>query len=50
MVVIECKYLEAYGGQSVAISKRGTDRVATYRPLLERSDCPIAVADVRWLF
>lgn len=50
LVVIEWKYLEEYGGRSVAMSKRGTDRVAIYRPLLERPDCPIAVADVRWLF
>jgi hypothetical protein len=50
LVVIEWKYLEAYGRKSVAVSKRGTDRVATYRPLLERPDCPIAVDDLRWLF
>jgi hypothetical protein len=50
LILIEWKYLEAYGRESVAISKRGVDRVATYRPLLERSDCPIAVDDLRWLF
>lgn len=28
----------------------GADRVATYRPLLENPDCPIAVGDIEWLF
>jgi hypothetical protein len=50
LIVIEWKYLESYGPESVATSARGTDRVATYRPLLERADCPIRVDDVNWLF
>ena len=50
LLAIEWKYLESYGVESVATSKRGTDRVETYRPLLEHSDCPISVGDVRWLF
>ena len=50
LLVVEWKYLEAYGPKSVARSARGTDRVATYRPLLERDDCPIAVSDLGWLF
>jgi hypothetical protein len=41
LLVIEWKYLESYGPESVATSARGTDRVATYRHLLEESSCPI---------
>lgn len=41
LLVIEWKYLESYGPESVATSARGTDRVATYRPLLEQATCPI---------
>jgi hypothetical protein len=50
LVAIEWKYLEKYGSESVARSRRGTDRVATYRPLLEDPECPIKVEDVEWLF
>lgn len=50
LIAIEWKYLETYGRRSVAVSDKGTDRVATYRPLLERPDCPIDVSDIEWLF
>lgn len=41
LLVLEWKYLESYGGESVARSARGTDRVATYMKLLDDPDCPI---------
>jgi Restriction Endonuclease associating with ARP len=41
LLVIEWKYLESYGRESVATSARGTDRVATYTHLLEEASCPI---------
>jgi hypothetical protein len=41
LVVIEWKYLESYGPESVATSARGTDRVATYQHLLDEASCPI---------
>lgn len=50
LVAIEWKYLETYEGKSTEVSSRGTDRVATYRPLLKRADCPISVPDIRSLF
>lgn len=50
LVAIEWKYLETYQGKSTGVSSRGTDRVAIYRPLLEESDCPISVSDIRSLF
>lgn len=50
LVVFEWKYLEVYEGKSTTVSSRGTDRVAIYRPLLERPDCPITVPDFRALF
>jgi len=50
LLAIEWKYLESYGVESVATSKHGTDRVKTYRRLLEHSECPISVGNVRWLF
>jgi hypothetical protein len=50
LIAFEWKYLESYGLESVAISTRGTDRVATYRPLLECDDCPIRVGEIEWLF
>ena len=50
LVVIEWKYLETYGRDSVAVSRRGVDRVATYRPLLADPACPIVVRDLRFLF
>lgn len=50
LVAFEWKYLESYGHESRAISARGTDRVAIYRPLLERTGCPIAIDDPAHLF
>jgi hypothetical protein len=50
LVAFEWKYLESYGPKSRATSSRGTDRVAIYRPLLERDDSPIGVEDPRYLF
>ncbi len=41
LLVIEWKYLESYRPESVATSARGTDRVATYRHLLDDPNCPI---------
>jgi hypothetical protein len=50
LIAFEWKYLESYDKNSVAVSDSGTDRVATYLPLLGRDDCPIAVERVEWLF
>lgn len=50
LVALEWKYLESYGPEARAISSRGTDRVAIYRPLLEHPDCPITVDDPTFLF
>lgn len=50
LIVIEWKYLETYGVESVAVSHKGIDRIETYRPLLQRSDSPITVQDLGWLF
>jgi hypothetical protein len=50
LVVVEWKYLEAYGHESVAVSTRGTDRVATYAPLLDHPDCPIVAGAHERLF
>jgi hypothetical protein len=50
LVAYEWKYLESYPTKAVAKSDKGTDRVATYRSLLERRECPIRVGDIRWLF
>jgi hypothetical protein len=41
VVLIEWKYTESYGGNSLKISKNGTDRTSIYRPLFELTDCPI---------
>ncbi len=49
LLLIEWKYTESYRrGKSRARSQRGTDRIAIYRPLLNRPDCPIRVADDRF--
>jgi hypothetical protein len=49
LLLIEWKYTESYRpGKSRARSERGTDRIAIYRPFLERPDCPIRVADDRF--
>lgn len=50
LIVIEWKYLERYGPESVATSARGTDRVATYQPLLDAAECPIKHGEHRRLF
>jgi hypothetical protein len=50
LLVIEWKYLESYGAESVATSARGTDRVATYQRLLEEASCPIKRGTHRRLF
>jgi len=50
LIVIEWKYQESYGPESVAISRRGTDRVATYQRLLDTADCPIKSGEHRRLF
>jgi hypothetical protein len=45
LLLIEWKYTESYPpGKSHARSKHGTDRIAIYRPFLDRADCPIRVA------
>jgi hypothetical protein len=41
IVLIEWKYTESYGGNSLKIANSGTDRTAIYRPLFDREDCPI---------
>jgi hypothetical protein len=40
-VLIEWKYTESYGGNSLKVSKGGTDRTAIYRHLYDREDCPL---------
>jgi hypothetical protein len=49
-IVIEWKYTERYGAKSLLVSRAGTSRLETYRPLLERPDCPIVVEDLAALF
>lgn len=41
VVLIEWKYTESYGGNSLKFSKSGTDRTEIYRHLFEKDDCPI---------
>ena len=41
IALIEWKYTESYGGESLRIAKSGTDRTQIYAHLYERSDCPI---------
>ena len=50
LLVIEWKYLECYGGESVAVSKPGTDRVKRYRTLIERPDSPFLPGESERLF
>jgi hypothetical protein len=50
LLVIEWKYLESYSAASVETSRRGTDRVATYRALIEAADSPLASGDPKRLF
>jgi len=49
LLLIEWKYTETYSqAKSLARSEGGTDRIAIYRPFLDRPDCPIRVADDRF--
>ena len=41
VVLIEWKYTESYGVAPLKTSRRGTDRMAIYKPLFDRADCPI---------
>jgi hypothetical protein len=41
VVLIEWKYTESYGAQPFKTAVSGTDRMAIYRPLFDRADCPI---------
>lgn len=41
MALIEWKYTETYGGGSIRISRRRTDRLDIYAPFLNLPDCPI---------
>jgi hypothetical protein len=41
IVLIEWKFTESYGMQSIKVAASGTDRSATYRPLLSRADGPL---------
>jgi hypothetical protein len=50
LIAIEWKYLESYGPGSVATSRRGTNRVSTYEPLLDDPACPIKRAEHKRLF
>lgn len=49
-IVIEWKYLEGYDPKSHAISSKGTNRVETYRPLLEDRDSPLRQGELERLF
>ena len=50
LIAIEWKYTESYASDSVAISRAGTNRVDTYRSLLEREDSPIVAGGPSRLF
>ncbi|MEP7136421.1 MAG: hypothetical protein ABI904_15940 [Chloroflexota bacterium] len=41
VVLIEWKYTESYGGNSLKNAKSGTDRTKIYRHLFDKADCPI---------
>jgi len=43
IVLIEWKFTESYGAQSIKVAASGTDRSKTYQPLLDRADCPLDV-------
>ena len=49
-LAFEWKYTELPGSGSQLVSKKGTPRLHTYRPLLERKDCPVVVDDLEDLF
>jgi hypothetical protein len=50
LIAIEWKYTENYSSDSVAISRAGTNRVGTYRSLLERDDSPVVAGEPSRLF
>jgi hypothetical protein len=50
LVLIEWKYTECYSPKCLAISDKGTQRIETYRPLLEEPNCPIRLGDHERLF
>jgi hypothetical protein len=53
IVLIEWKYTESYGSTPYYTSNRGTSRVDIYRPLYQRTDCPLnkgLLPDFRDLF
>jgi hypothetical protein len=43
IVLIEWKFTESYGAQSIKVAASGTDRSKTYQPFLDRADCPLEV-------
>ena len=43
IVLIEWKFTESYSAQSIKVATSGTDRSETYRPFLERTDCPLDI-------
>jgi hypothetical protein len=43
IVLIEWKFTESYGAQSIKVAASGTDRSKTYQPFLDRADCPLDV-------
>lgn len=47
---IEWKYVESYTKTSKAEGESGKTRIQTYKPLLDRPDCPIKVCDIDGLF
>lgn len=53
IALLNWKYTERCDGSPKQVSKKGTDRVAIYRPFYEQVDCPLdttLVADVKNLF
>jgi hypothetical protein len=41
VVLIEWKYTESYGWNSLKTAASGRDRASIYRPLFDRADCPL---------
>ena len=50
LIFIEWKYTEFYHAESLAISSAGTSRINIYKPLLEKTDCPIRFDSIEGLF
>jgi hypothetical protein len=50
LLLVEWKYLESYGAEDIGISKSGTDRVTTYRDLIEAEDSPFVPGEAGRLF